>query len=89
MAHTSETIEIDGTKVKVAIGTYGSGTAGLTRTVNVYDHTDTEGRYQEVYRLSDASGITAGELSRNATNLNQLDGYLIALGAIKAGPRTA
>ena len=88
MAHTAETIEIDGTKVKVAIGTHGDRTVGLTRTVNVYDHTDTEGNYREVYRLPDASGITAGEVSRHAMNLDELDRYLTALGAIKEGSRT-
>jgi len=88
MAHTTETVEIDGTKVKVAIGTYGGGSSGLTRTVNVYDHTDTEGCYQEVYRLPDTSGITAGEVSRNARNLHELDRYLMGKGAVKEGPRT-
>ena len=82
MAHTAETVEIDGTKVKVAIG------GGLTRTVNVYDHTDTEGCYQEVYRLPETSGITAAEVSRNARNLHELDRYLIGKEAVTEGPRT-
>ena len=88
MAHNADTVEIDGTKVKVAIGTYGGGSAGLTRTVNVYDHTDTEGCYQEVYRLPDTSGLTAGEVSRNARDLDELDRYLMGQGAVKEGPRT-
>lgn len=88
MAHTEETIAIAGTKVKVAIGTYGDSRPGLTRTVNVYDHTDTEGCYKEVYRLSDGTGITAEEISQNASTLGDLDTYLMGRGAVKEGPRT-
>lgn len=88
MAHTAETIEIDGVKAKVAIGTYGHGTAGRSRTVNVYDQSETEGCYREVYRLPESTGLTGADLSTNATTLDELDSYLTSLGATKEGSRT-
>jgi len=88
MAHTAETIEIDGVKVKIAIGTYGDGSAGQSRTVNVYDQSDTEGCYRDVYRLPDSTGLTDVDLTRNAKTLNELDTYLTGLGASKEGART-
>lgn len=87
MAHTSTTIEIAGTKVKVAIGTYGAGTPGKTRTVNVYDQSNTAGHYRQVYRLPDSTGINAAELSKNVSTLQQLDDFLMKKGAVAEGPR--
>jgi hypothetical protein len=87
MAHTAETVDIGGTKVKVAVGTRGGGSAGVSRTVNVYDHTNSEGCYQEVYRLPDGSGISAAEICRHARTLDELDRYLMGKGAVKEGPR--
>lgn len=89
MAHTAETIEIERTKIKVAIGVYADGDPGVSRTVNVYDHTNTVGNYREVYRLPDSTGITGGSLARSATTLNELDAFLVKLGATKEGPRKA
>jgi hypothetical protein len=88
MAHTAETVEIDGVKVKVAIGTNEDGSAGQTRTVNVYDQSNIEGCYRAVYRLPDSSGITASEVSKHARTLDELHTYLTELGASNEGERT-
>lgn len=88
MAHTAETIEIAGRKIKIAIGTYGNQTPGLTRTVNVFDQSNRDGYYSEVYRLPDTTNVTASSVQLNATSLDELDLYLDSLGATKEGPRT-
>ena len=88
MAYTSETVKIEGTKVKIATGTYGGGTEGKSQTVNVFDDSNTEGDYREVYRFREPEMfVTATQVSQAASTLDDLDRYLLALGALKEGPR--
>ncbi|MCE9604778.1 MAG: hypothetical protein K8U03_07745 [Planctomycetia bacterium] len=87
MAHTFETIVIEGKKIKVAIGTYGNDIPGVSLTVNVYDQSNTEGCYEQVYRLPSGSGINASAIAQNVTLLRELEPYLMRHGASKEGPR--
>lgn len=88
MAYTGEIIEIKGVKIKVAIGTYGGGTEGKTQTINVYDDTDIEGNYREVYQLTGPKNfVTPTRLTQRAGTLEELEEYLMGRGATKKGPR--
>ena len=81
MANKEEYVTVDKTKVKIVTGSQ-------TQTVNVFDHTGTEGRYQEVYRLTGPdTSVDADVVGRNAPNLHALDRFLIGRGAVKEGPR--
>jgi hypothetical protein len=88
MPHLRGYAEIGGVKVKVADGTYGGGVVGKSQTVNVYDSSDTEGHYKEVYRSRDRDKwVTAGQLERQISDLDSLDNFLIGRGFKKEGPR--
>ena len=70
MAHTREYTEIAGVMVKVADGTRGGGIAGDSQTVNVYDESNTEGNYREVYRSRDRDRwVRADQLRREIRSL--------------------
>jgi len=87
MAYTSQTITIGDRKVKIANGTYGGGTTGQTQTFNVYDDTNLEGNYQQVYRIrGHANFIRVSDLGE-VSSLQELDTYLIQRGAVREGPR--
>lgn len=86
--YTEPIFTVDNTEIKIAIGSRGGGTAGESQTINVYDHTHTEGSYQEVYRISDLTMyVTETDIRANARNLHELDRYLVGRGAVKEGPR--
>lgn len=88
MAYRSERVQIDGTNVKIATGTYGGATEGKTQTVNVFDDSNTEGNYREVYRIHDPEMfVSATQIGGAVRTLSELDSYLVALGAVKQGPR--
>jgi hypothetical protein len=53
MAYTREYTEIAGVMIKIADGTLGGGIVGDSQTVNVYDESNTEGNYRQVYRSRD------------------------------------
>jgi hypothetical protein len=87
--HYSEPVfTIDRTEIKIATGSRGYGTGGESQTINVYDHTHTEGHYQEVYRIFDSARyVTPADIIASARNLHELDRYLTARGAVKEGAR--
>lgn len=88
MAHTYEKISIAGRIVKVANGTRGHGAPGDSQTVNVCDQSNREGNYEQVYRIRGADRfVRVGEITRNATTLEELDIFLIQRGAVREGPR--
>jgi hypothetical protein len=88
MAHTREYTEIAGVTVKVADGTRGGGIVGDSQTVNVYDESNTEGNYRQVYRSRDRDRwVRADQLRRNIRSLEQLDSYLARRGFQREGHR--
>jgi hypothetical protein len=87
MSFTSETIEIEGIKVRIATGTR-NGNDGETQTINVYDNIDTEGNYREVYRITGSENfLTIAEIRQGAATLKQLDVFLRGKGAVPEGGR--
>ena len=86
MAHTREYREIAGVTVKVADGTRGGGIVGDSQTVNVYDESNTEGNYRQVYRSRDR-WVRADQLRQNIRSLEQLDSFLASLGFQREGHR--
>ena len=88
MAHTREFIRIGGRTIKVAYGTRGHGTPGETQTINVYDQSNREGNYEQVYRIRGVERfLTVQNLHRNAASLQELDSFLVQYGAVREGPR--
>ena len=89
MAHTSDRLVMtDNTKLKIATGTRGKGRPGKSQTINLFDRTNREGHYQQVYRIKQrAMYVTPNLVGQNASNLHALDSYLLSRGAIKEGPR--
>ncbi len=89
MAHMNDRlIVVDGTQVKIATGVRGAGESGQSQTINVFDHTKTEGNYQQVYRITDSEMyVDADSIEQNSPNIHELDRYLAARGAVKEGPR--
>jgi len=89
MPHTTDRIvQVDSTSVKIATGIRGAGSPGESQTVNVFDHSKTEGNYQQVYRITDsAMYVDADLVEQKAPNLHELDRYLATRGAVKEGPR--
>lgn len=89
MAYTSEFVTIDGTRVKIATGTYGQGSQGRSQTVNVFDDSETEGNYQQVYRIREADQyVTPRHLFQAAQDLPELDRYLVEVrAALREGAR--
>jgi hypothetical protein len=88
MPYLSDHAKIGGVKVKIANGTRGGGVVGESQTVNVYDRSDTEGHYREIYRSRDRDKwVTAGQLERQISDLDSLDDFLIGRGFKKEGPR--
>ena len=89
MAHISDYATIGGVKIKIADGTSGGGRGGKSQTVNVYDESNIEGNYREVYRSRDPSQwVKAGQLRREVRDLESLDAYLIERGFMKEGARS-
>ena len=79
---------INETEIKIATGSRGSGTLGESQTINVFDDTHTEGHYREVYRILNMENyVNAVDVRVNATDLQQLEQYLLARGATKEGTR--
>ncbi len=73
---------IGGRRVKLATGR-------TEQTVNVFDSSNQEGYYEEVYRFKETSQfVTSSLLVREASTLQQLDTFLVNRGAHKDGPRT-
>jgi len=71
-------------QVRDAFGTQGP----KTQTVNVFDDSNTEGNYREVYRIHDPEMfVSATQIGGAVRTLSELDSYLVALGAVKEGPR--
>ncbi len=89
MTHTKEpTFEVNNTKVKSPPERMVMAQPASHNTINVFDHTDAEGHYQEVYRISDAGMyVTEADITANAKNLHELDRYLVGRGAVKEGSR--
>jgi hypothetical protein len=88
MAHTREYTEIDGVMVKVADGTRSGGIVGDSQTVNVYDESNTEGNYREVYRSRDRDcWVRADQLRRDCRSLEELNSYLTLRGFESEGGR--
>lgn len=78
---TWEIFRIGGRRVKVATGR-------IRQSINVFDDSDIEGNYIEVYRLENGKPHTTSEfLSANIATLSELDRFLIDRGAYKIGPR--
>lgn len=74
-------ITISGQHIKIATGK-------KTQSVNVFDESNREGYYQQVYRIMDPSNfVTAELLARTAQTLEHLDALLIQRGARREGPR--
>ena len=84
MAYTSKSIRIDGRTIKIAYGTRGHGRLGETQTINVYDQSNREGNYEQVYRIRGPERfVTVQDLIQNAPSLHELDSYLVQQGAVR------
>jgi len=88
MAYYATTIRIAGVRVKVADGFDSRAAVERTQTVNVFDVTNTDGLYRQVYRIKDPEQwVEPYELERSVQSLAELDTLMDARGAVREGPR--
>jgi hypothetical protein len=85
--HKSVIVHVDGNKIKLTTGISKNGSVGRTQTVNIFDHLDTEGNYSQVYRLFQPNCLPEGFNFSKIFTLEELEKILMALGAVKEGPR--
>ena len=76
MAHKPELIRVAGRLVKVADGE-------KTQTINVCTPANSEGTYQEVYRIPGQRKFVSASRLQMCNSLEALDAFLVAAGAAK------
>jgi hypothetical protein len=78
---TSQKLVISGRQIKVANGK-------KTQTINVFDTSNLEGNYEQVYRISDQQNFVTKEfLLQHASSLQDLDQLLVQREAKREGAR--